>query len=79
MFKVSKCALAALLSSTLAGTLAGCANERQSASYGPISQSDTMMEEAAAMLSAPNFNEGLARQIAVRQRNQRINAQLGTQ
>ena len=75
MLRASKYVLAV----SLLGALAGCANQQRTANHGRISQSETMMEEAAAMFSAPNFNEGLARQIAVRQRNQRINAQIGPQ
>ena len=33
------------------------------------------MEQGAAMMSAPSFNEGVARQIAIGLRNKRINAQ----
>jgi len=38
-----------------------------------------MMDQAAAMGSAPNFNEGLTRMNAIMQRDQQINAQAAYQ
>jgi len=75
MIRVSRCVLAACLS----GALVGCANQQQLAGDGPISLSQTMMDQAAAMGSAPNFNEGLTRMNAIMQRDQQINAQAAYQ
>jgi len=46
---------------------------------GPTSLSQMMMDQAAAMGSAPNFNKGLLRMNAIMQRDQRTNAQAAYQ
>lgn len=75
MIRGTRCILATFLF----GALVGCADQRQYTSDGPISQHDTMMEQAAAMLTAPSYNEGLARQTAIGLRNRRTNAQFNAQ